>query len=169
MNIRSGYSGRIHYVKSYLPRLPHNPPFPNERQVTLWRGSVPLSDALSISIVVLLPLRPFQPKRMAALTVHRAFLNDILSRQSSRRALIDPTHTFRSQPTANHHVPILEETAQPSKANVVNYVSGEETIRNDYAARYGASGEFGSNHILGAGDHEICEEYVCYTFPSELH
>ncbi len=98
---------------------------------------------------------------MTTLTGHRSFLSDVLSRQLNRRALFDPTHTFPSQPTITG-IPTQEadDPLQPSKAKVLNYVSEEETIRNDYAAWYGVSGEFESNHILGAGDEEICEECV---------
>lgn len=45
-----------------------------------------------------------------------------------------------------------------SKSNVVNYVTEEESVRNDYADWYGVSGEWGSNYVLGAEDERICEE-----------
>ena len=102
---------------------------------------------------------------MSVLTAHRTFLADVLTRQAARRAQIDPTGTFPPQPTVDHPPSPPSESAQPSKANVTNYVAGEETIRNDYTAWYGASGEFGSNHILGAADDEICVEYVFAVYP----
>ena len=92
---------------------------------------------------------------MTALVAHRAFLDDVLTRQASRRALVDPAHPFPEQPLRPEPAVV---SAQPSKANVVNHVPEEETIRNDYAGWYGVSGAFGSNHVLGAGDEEICEE-----------
>lgn len=94
---------------------------------------------------------------MSALTAHRSFLSDILTRQSSRRQAIDPSHTFPPQPSIDLSA-IKADDIQPSKKNVVNYIPDEETIRNDYAEWYGVSGEFGSNHILGAEDQEMCEE-----------
>jgi len=96
---------------------------------------------------------------MSAIAAHRAFLSDILNRQSSRRAEIDPTQTFPDQPIIDHQSLVAKEASELSKGNVINYVSGEETIRNDYAGWYGVSGDFGSSHILGAGENEICEEY----------
>lgn len=48
--------------------------------------------------------------------------------------------------------------AGPSKLKVVNYVSEEETVRNDYPAWYGVSGRWGSEYVHGAAAPEICEE-----------
>ncbi|OCF39790.1 hypothetical protein I317_06399 [Kwoniella heveanensis CBS 569] len=112
---------------------------------------------------------------MAALAEHRAFLLDILSRQAERRSLVDPADTRQNlapQPTLRDYVPSTSSSkyqnsqsitstpgAGPSKSNVVNYVAEEETIRNDLPGWYGASGELGSNYVLGAKDEEICEEY----------
>jgi mRNA (2'-O-methyladenosine-N6-)-methyltransferase len=97
-----------------------------------------------------------------ALVEHRAFLNSILERQSSRRWTIDPAHTLPPAPrlssASSGFLDEAESSAGPSKANVINYVGEEETVRNDYAAWYGVSGEWGSNAVLGARDEEICEE-----------
>lgn len=103
---------------------------------------------------------------MAALTEHRSFLSDILTRQYDRRKLIDPGYTFPSQPSVTGYSPRLDNgndddrqpVAGPSKRRIVNYVQEEETVRNDLSGWYVQSGEFGSNHIHGAAEHEICEE-----------
>nr|XP_018263032.1 uncharacterized protein I303_04522 [Kwoniella dejecticola CBS 10117]OBR85190.1 hypothetical protein I303_04522 [Kwoniella dejecticola CBS 10117] len=115
-----------------------------------------------------------------AISRHQTFLDDIISRQSKRRKLIDPSYTFPnlpilssspfSSPTPGNDA-LDQSTAlnvgSPSKAkekekeNVVNYVKEEETIRNDYSAWFGrsGSGRLPSIYILGAKDQEICEEY----------
>jgi mRNA (2'-O-methyladenosine-N6-)-methyltransferase len=104
---------------------------------------------------------------MAALIEHRSFLSDILSRQYDRRRLIDPDHAFQSQPAVTGYLPRQDDlrdemVAGPSKRRIVNYVKEEETVRNDLSGWYVQSGEFGSNHIHGAAEHEICEECVCF-------
>lgn len=101
-----------------------------------------------------------------AIAAHRSFLADVLRRQRDRRQrdrrqLIDPTFAFKPQPhITGHHARPNSDTpgAGPSKRNVVNYVEEEETVRNDLSGWYVQSGQYGSNHIFGAGDHEICEE-----------
>ena len=104
---------------------------------------------------------------MTALAEHRSFLSHILTRQYDRRKLIDPTHAFQQQPSitgysARHDdsrdVDDGQPVAGPSKRSIVNYVQEEETVRNDLSGWYVQSGEFGSNHIHGADEHEICEE-----------
>lgn len=95
---------------------------------------------------------------MSTLSSHRAFLADTLSRQSARRNLIDPTYSYIPQPEIRGYTLPINAEAGPSKRNVPNYVSEEETIRNDLTERYIQSGEFGSNYIQGAEDDEICEE-----------
>ena len=97
---------------------------------------------------------------MAALVAHRSFLNDVLDRQSQRRAEIDPSHSFPAQPSisSSSKRPPPSDLDVKTKANVVNYVQEEETIRNDYTTWYGVSGQVGTNFILGANDGEICEE-----------
>nr|XP_019046613.1 hypothetical protein I302_05363 [Kwoniella bestiolae CBS 10118]OCF25543.1 hypothetical protein I302_05363 [Kwoniella bestiolae CBS 10118] len=102
-----------------------------------------------------------------ALSSHSTFLQDILDRQTKRRKLIDPSHTFpaqveiRSLANSRHATDIVHEDNVPSKEKVLNYVKEEDTVRNDYAAWFGRGGreEVGSNFILGAKDEEICEEY----------
>lgn len=107
---------------------------------------------------------------MTALTEHRNYLNDVLARQARRRLRVDTaaTSTFStwpSQPVIPHDQneagpsrPAGVVPNQLSKANVVNYIQEEETVRNDYTAWYGASGEWGSNFVLGAEAERICEE-----------
>lgn len=106
---------------------------------------------------------------MATLAEHRAFLNSILDRQAKRRRLIDPEAVFPTQPVIRGRIPRAthytiskddegEEDGQISKENVVNYVNEEETIRNDYCEWYGATGECGSNFIMGAEGDDICSE-----------
>lgn len=95
---------------------------------------------------------------MTALIEHRAFLSDILSRQHDRRAAIDPDHDFPLQPEITGYDHPTPAQAGPSKRHVVNYIEEEETVRNDLSGWYVQSGEFGSNHISGAADSEICEE-----------
>lgn len=103
---------------------------------------------------------------MTALTDHRSYLTDVLARQAARRTAADPAHTYAPQPVVNaSHLPPSPPSSEPeagpsrpSKTNVVNYVPAEEAVRNDYAAWYGVSGEFPSNHVLGAGEKEVCEE-----------
>jgi hypothetical protein len=100
---------------------------------------------------------------MTALSTHQAYLGDVLTRQRVRRLLIDPVGALPSQPEVTLPIGYTDDEqvqAGPSKANVKNYVPAEETIRNDYCAWYGVSGENGGEFILGAEDHEICEEYV---------
>ena len=104
---------------------------------------------------------------MAALTAHRGYLDDVLARQAERRLIVDPDHALPPLPDFQAGSSSRRQgsgpsraTIQPSKANVINYVAGEESIRNDYAAWYGVSGEAGANYILGAGEGEVCEEYV---------
>lgn len=104
---------------------------------------------------------------MAALVEHRSYLSDIVARQAARRRLADPEHTYAPLPVLVHDRSAIagpSKTAKgkaasaPAKDNVVNYISAEEALRNDYAAWYGVSGEFPSNYVLGAGDEEICGE-----------
>jgi hypothetical protein len=100
---------------------------------------------------------------MAALTEHRAFLHDVLARQVQRRALVDPVHAFPTAPEVSEAGPSrsrLPSAGTNSKLNVANYVLAEETVRNDYCEWYGASGEWGSNYVLGAESEQINEEYV---------
>lgn len=114
----------------------------------------------------LLPLYFFKAIEMTALTEHRSFLSDILTRQYERRRLIDPGHTFLPQPSVTGHTPrddtfgeaSGQAVAGPSKRRIVNYVQEEETVRNDLSGWYVQSGEFGSNYIHGAAEKEICEE-----------
>ncbi|RSH86798.1 uncharacterized protein EHS24_005071 [Apiotrichum porosum] len=106
---------------------------------------------------------------MAALVDHRNYLADVLARQAVRRRIADPGHEYGAQPTLSHasssHLPpspppeLEAGPSKPSKTNVVNYVPAEEAVRNDYASWYGVSGEYPSNHVLGAGEREICEEF----------
>jgi mRNA (2'-O-methyladenosine-N6-)-methyltransferase len=100
---------------------------------------------------------------MSALVDHRTYLSDVLARQVERRRLADPGHEYAAQPALAYAS--SQPTAGPSntskgktKANVVNYIGAEEAVRNDYAAWYGVSGEYPTNHVLGAGDDEICDE-----------
>jgi hypothetical protein len=104
--------------------------------------------------------RECQSKQMTALAAHQAYLAQVLDRQSIRRSLVDPNHTFPLQQEVKGYLPRLHQNAEagPSKRHVVNYVEEEETVRNDLAERYVQSGEFGSNYILGASAQEICEE-----------
>lgn len=105
---------------------------------------------------------------MTTLVQHRSFLSDILTRQHDRRRHIDPGHTFDPQPEITGYEPghgIASGSGEdgtgeagPSKRHITNYVSEEETVRNDLSGLYVQSGEFGSNHIFGANDKEICEE-----------
>ena len=97
---------------------------------------------------------------VASIVSHQTYLQDVLARQARRRLKIDPEHVFPTQPTLSTSSSDAgpSGSGQPSKANVVNYVPEEETIRNDYTAWYGVSGQTGANYILGAGDNEICEE-----------
>ncbi|WVR09721.1 hypothetical protein IAU60_006797 [Kwoniella sp. DSM 27419] len=101
---------------------------------------------------------------MTALVEHRTFLDDILNRQAKRRSLIDPGHVFPAAPTLTERPDVASNTlkgaaVEASKDSVVNYIAEEETVRNDHTAWYGASGEFGSNYVLGAKEGQICEEY----------
>lgn len=98
---------------------------------------------------------------MTALTAHKTFLEDVLQRQRTRRIAVDPAHRYPSQPQLSEAGPSRPRAPRPdvlSKLNVANYIVEEETVRNDYCEWYGASGEWGSNHVLGAGDAEMCEE-----------
>ncbi|ODN98027.1 hypothetical protein I350_07669 [Cryptococcus amylolentus CBS 6273] len=101
---------------------------------------------------------------MAALVAHRSFLNNILDRQAERRQLIAPGETFPAQVHIRGRAPQAAprfgaEDGLTSKDKVVGYVKEEETIRNDYCEWYNATGEYGSNFIMGAGEGEICDEY----------
>ncbi|AAW45497.1 transcription regulator, putative [Cryptococcus deneoformans JEC21] len=107
---------------------------------------------------------------MVTLVEHRAFLNSILDRQAERRRLIDPEAVFPTQPVIRGRIPRAIHHRTPgddegerdgwiSKENVANYVKEEETIRNDYCEWYGATGECGSNFIMGAEGEDICSEY----------
>lgn len=102
-----------------------------------------------------------------ALVEHRNYLQDVLARQARRRQVIGAR--YEPQPKLSTVVsasdaadPAAEASTSDvkgkSKANVTNYVPAEEAVRNDYEARYGVSGEFPSNYVLGAGSKEICEE-----------
>lgn len=106
---------------------------------------------------------------MVTLVEHRAFLNSILDRQAERRRLIDPEAVFPTQPVIRGRIPRAihhrtsgddegETDGWISKENVANYVKEEETIRNDYCEWYGATGECGSNFIMGAEGEDICSE-----------
>jgi hypothetical protein len=95
---------------------------------------------------------------MTALVAHRAFLGGILDRQTKRRAAIDPTYAFPPAPEVSGTGRKLPSAGTNTKLNVANYVVAEETVRNDYCEWYGASGEWGSNYILGAEPDQICEE-----------
>jgi len=108
---------------------------------------------------------------MTALQAHQQYLTTILERQKRRRKAIDPEHAFPPQvqlststsspkPSSRVNAGESETTGSIDKDHVINYVQAEETIRNDYTAWYTASGIPGSDYILGARDHEICEEYV---------
>ena len=102
---------------------------------------------------------------MTALASHQAYLGDVLARQRARRRLVDPEAVYLAQPEITLPLGYAtgednENQAGQSKANVTNYVAAEETIRNDYCAWYGVSGQEGGDFILGAEDHEICEECV---------
>ncbi|ORX35678.1 MT-A70-domain-containing protein [Kockovaella imperatae] len=107
---------------------------------------------------------------MTAVSVgdHQSYLRDVLARQARRRLKVAPEHSYSPQPTISGSGPSDKmaglgepgpSSAKATKSNVVNYVPEEETIRNDYTAWYGVSGQVGANYILGARDHEICEEY----------
>lgn len=101
---------------------------------------------------------------MTAIAAHRSFLADIQARQSARRAAIDPSYSWTTQPNLNHGNAVAGPSGTwkgvdyISKANVANYIPEEESVRNDYAAWYGASGEWGSNFVLGADEGQVCEE-----------
>lgn len=98
---------------------------------------------------------------MAALSAHRSFLSDILARQAERRSVIDPSYAFPTAPEVSESGPSRRPpttTGTNTKLNVANYITAEETVRNDYCEWYGASGEWGSNYILGAEPDQICEE-----------
>lgn len=118
---------------------------------------------------------------MTALSQHRNYLQDVLARQVRRRltvdaasASIDAAHTsarvWDPQPViagpsrARHEDEDKGDAGAggsagtPSKMRVANYVPEEETVRNDYTAWYGASGEWGSNFVLGAEPERVCEE-----------
>lgn len=97
--------------------------------------------------------------RMTTLEAHQQYLAIILDRQKRRRKAIDPDHAFSPQYQLSSSA-LPSSTGEASKDNVVNYVPAEETVRNDYTAWYTASGVPGANYILGARDHEICEECV---------
>jgi hypothetical protein len=106
---------------------------------------------------------------MTTLQAHQQYLTTILERQKRRRKDIDPKHDFppqvqlhtaNSAPESSSSTVKLGTDGSADKSHVVNYVQAEETIRNDYTAWYTASGIPGSDYILGAQDHEICEEYV---------
>ena len=100
---------------------------------------------------------------MTTLQAHQRYLTDILERQKRRRKAIDPKHAFPPQPRLSTGGPIAPGKAaidDPTKNNVANYVPAEETVRNDYTAWHTLSDIPGSDYILGARDHEICEEYV---------
>lgn len=94
---------------------------------------------------------------MTTLAAHTDFLQIVIARQRRRRVLVDPTYDFPPQlqlaETTDHAA-----TSEPTKANVINYSPGEETVRNDYTAWYNSSGISGAHYILGAKDSEICEE-----------
>lgn len=96
-----------------------------------------------------------------ALVEHRSYLSSVLERQARRRAAVGGA--YAPQPVLPSAVscpspPSTSDVKGKAKANVTNYVPAEEAVRNDYAARYGVSGEFPSNYVLGARDGEICEE-----------
>lgn len=102
-----------------------------------------------------------------ALVEHRNYLQDVLARQARRRQVVGAQ--YEPQPKLSTSIPassLADPSAEAStsdvkgksKANVTNYVPAEEAVRNDYEARYGVSGEFPSNYVLGAGSKEICEE-----------
>lgn len=99
---------------------------------------------------------------------HRGFLSDILAKQAARRELIDPEASigWTPQPAISSSPSTATDPSQvdtdgngvTSKANVVNYIEAEETIRNDLCEWYTLTGEFGGNYIHGTGDDQICEE-----------
>lgn len=102
-----------------------------------------------------------------ALVEHRNYLQDVLARQARRRQAVGAQ--YEPQPKLSTWLPSAgradsaaeastSDVKGKSKANVTNYVPAEEAVRNDYEARYGVSGEFPSNYVLGAGGAEICEE-----------
>lgn len=102
-----------------------------------------------------------------ALVEHRNYLQDVLARQARRRQIVGaqykPQPKLSTSTSASHLANSAPEASTSdvkgkSKANVTNYVPAEEAVRNDYEARYGVSGEFPSNYVLGAGSEEICEE-----------
>lgn len=106
---------------------------------------------------------------MAAIAEHRSFLADIQARQAARRAAADSSLDWQPQPMLNAFGNGGQNAqAGPSgtskgvdyisKLNVANYIPEEESVRNDYAAWYGASGQWGSNFVLGAEERQVCEE-----------
>jgi hypothetical protein len=96
---------------------------------------------------------------MIALAAQQSELQSVQRRQRARRKLIDPDYQYPAQPAITSGPSLADdEGGVPDKGHVVNYVQAEETIRNDYCAWYGISGEIGGGFVLGAEDHEICEE-----------
>lgn len=96
---------------------------------------------------------------MTTLQSHTDFLQSILHRQKRRRLIIDPAHPFHAQVELSVPESRLDTSLPgPSKDNVINYIPGEETVRNDYTAWYNSSGISGADYMLGAKDSEICEE-----------
>lgn len=112
---------------------------------------------------------------MTAIASHQSFLAETQKRQAARRAVIDLAYAWQSLPILNsgnaHAGPSGTSKAVDyiSKVNVANYVPEEESVRNDYAAWYGASGQWGSNFVLGADEGQICEEYACLLCLCRLH
>ena len=93
---------------------------------------------------------------MAAIATHRAFLHSILDSQAERRQRIQGA--FPPQPPVTGYESAHSVVAGPSKSNVLNYIPGEESVRNDTSEWYGLSGEWGANHLLGCADDEVCSE-----------
>jgi hypothetical protein len=56
--------------------------------------------------------------------------------------------------------PDLPPAKQARAKRYANYVPEEETVRNDYCARYGQGGEWPQNWVLGAEPERRFEEYV---------
>lgn len=119
------------------------------------------------------------------LAAHSALINGVRQAQKAHRrqlrALASPPHDILNIPLIPSPLPSppLSRSPSPSlppkpkqlradlppakRARVArydNYVPEEETIRNDYSARYVDTGEWPQNWVLGADPDHRFEEYV---------
>lgn len=124
------------------------------------------------------------------LAAHSALINRVRQTQKAHRrqlrALASPPHDILniplipsplpSPPLSRSPSPSLPPKPKPFRADLPpakrarvarydNYVPEEETIRNDYSARYVDTGEWPQNWVLGADPDHRFEEYVFGPLP----